>query len=251
MSTVFNFIFWLTITLLVGLILRLFVLAIYHVPTPSMEPTIMTRDWILALKPLLPSQKVPERRGVWLFRKPNVAQGEPDVMVKRLIGISGDTVSITNGTISVNEEEIANVIPQDGMVSINTFFYPNIIIFPNDTTKVKWTGLNFGPLWVPSKGSTIILNEENKVLYRKVIMQESPEIRIDSGGCFWENGTKVKEYTFMENYYFACGDYIFVSNDSRHWGFIPESHLLSNAKLVLLSSDLKMTLNGSFFKKIQ
>ncbi|HKK09200.1 MAG TPA: signal peptidase I, partial [Bacteroidales bacterium] len=41
-------------------------------------------------------------------------------------------------------------------------------IFPHDTA-YKWNVDNFGPLWIPKKGSTIKLNQQNIVLYKRAI----------------------------------------------------------------------------------
>ena len=41
-------------------------------------------------------------------------------------------------------------------------------VFPYDKVH-KWTEDNFGPLWVPAKGASLILTPENYTLYERVI----------------------------------------------------------------------------------
>ena len=69
-------------------------------------------------------------------------------------------------------------------------------------------------IYIPRKGETILLTEELYYLYKKIIDSEGSYDDLDS--C----------YTFLNNYYFACGDNILKSIDSRHWGFIPESFII-------------------------
>jgi signal peptidase I len=45
---------------------------------------------------------------------------------------------------------------------------PNMAIFPNNAT-YEWTEDNFGPLWIPAKGSTIELNSDTWPYYERVI----------------------------------------------------------------------------------
>ena len=61
------------------------------------------------------------------------------------------------------------------------------------------------------------------------------------------NNEEIKEYKFIQNYYFMMGDNRHNSEDSRFWGFVPEDHVLGEASFIWLSIDK----NESFFKKIR
>lgn len=42
----------------------------------------------------------------------------------------------------------------------------------------------------------------------------------------------VKEYIFKKNYYFAAGDNVMNSGDSRYWGLVPEEFIVGVAVCV-------------------
>lgn len=115
--------------------------------------------------------------------------------------------------------------------------------YPDDGTTLfpfegnfPWTRDFYGPLWIPKKGETIALTEENLPLYRRII-----EI--------YEKGDVSKalaegRYTFAQDYYFMMGDNRHNSLDSRYWGFVPEDHIVGRPSLVWLS-----TRSGAKFPK--
>lgn len=76
------------------------------------------------------------------------------------------------------------------------------------------------PVIVPYKGYRIPLNDSTTSLYRKLILYETD----DWNYC---NNIDKTYYTFQGNYFFAIGDNQSSSYDSRHWGFIPESFIIS------------------------
>lgn len=54
------------------------------------------------------------------------------------------------------------------------------MIFPNDAS-FSWTEDYFGPLWVPSRGSTVTLTTENLPLYRRIIeVYEGNSLMVDA-----------------------------------------------------------------------
>jgi signal peptidase I len=96
-----------------------------------------------------------------------------------------------------------------------------------------WTLDHFGPLIVPQKGLRIRLDSAGFAIYGSVIHDFE-----DSSICWLEQsanigGKPVKDYQFRMNYYFVCGDNWHNSSDSRHWGFLPESHLIGRAVMVI------------------
>lgn len=99
------------IAIFLALVVRTFILTGYKVPTSSMAPTLLPGDFIFAYR--LPygvkipfsntklAMNLPERGDVVVFSYPE----QPRVSyVKRVIGLPGDRIQITNGKLSLNGE---------------------------------------------------------------------------------------------------------------------------------------------------
>ncbi len=126
------------------------------------------------------------------------------------------------------------------VISVSQYEYPeneyNYQIFPHDSL-YKWTLDNFGPLWMPSAGTTIALTLQNLPLYRRIIEgYEGNSVKVQ-GGQISINGEPVQEYTFKQGYYFMIGDNRHSSSDCRFWGYVPEDHILGKPKFIWLSLD--------------
>ena len=117
--------------------------------------------------------------------------------------------------------------------------YPDsyLTIFPFDRD-YHWTRDCFGPLWVPSKGSTVQLDTRNLPLYERIISSyEKNDLKVTPDGKIFINGEEATTYTFKQDYYFMMGDNRHNSLDSRYWGFVPEDHIVGRPAMIWFSSD--------------
>ena len=111
----------------------------------------------------------------------------------------------------------------------------------------KWTRDNFGPLWIPSKGTEVEINLENLPLYSRIISTyEGHELQVENDKIFID-GIETHSYKFEQDYFFMMGDNRHNSLDSRYWGFVPEDHIVGKPSFIWFSSDQ----NKSFPRNIR
>ena len=96
---------------------------------------------------------------------------------------------------------------------------------------------DYGPIVVPRRGATVILDDAAWPLYREVITRYEGVTAQRVAGGFEIAGALTNQYTFQQDYFFVMGDNRDDSADSRSWGFVPASHLVGKAVLIYFSWD--------------
>ncbi len=99
-SEAFSWIKTIVLAVLLAFAINKFIIVNATVPTGSMENTIMPADRIVALRTSYYFGE-PERGDVVVFRYPD---NEEVLYVKRVIGLPGETVTVRNGKVYINDE---------------------------------------------------------------------------------------------------------------------------------------------------
>jgi signal peptidase I len=97
------------VALVVAFLLRTFVIATYSIPSGSMEPTLQVGDRIVVNKLSYDLHGV-DRGNIIVFSTPPKEEcaGPPVAnLVKRVIGLPGETISLSGGNVFINGRMIA------------------------------------------------------------------------------------------------------------------------------------------------
>lgn len=240
----------------------------YHITSPSMRNTLFEGDFVLVKKssyqlktpdkfPFTPFKiprirllkfHKPERNDVIVFRM-NEFLADSSVsgydLVKRIIGLPGETIQLKDKSVYINDEEINN--PSTVTYNLNSPFFYNRAeqkFYPfNDKS---WKINNYGPVKVPQSGDTIQINPKNISIWQPIINYESGKKLINvEGTVITYKGKPITEYIIQKDYYFVLGDNRFESVDSRFFGFVPEDEIIGKVWMIYWSVNPKM--NAGFW----
>ena len=96
----------LVVAVVAALLLRAFVVQPYYIPSGSMEPTLNVGDKVLVNKLSYDFHSV-HRGDIIVFKKPanDYSPGIKD-LIKRVIGMPGETISASGGHITINGNQL-------------------------------------------------------------------------------------------------------------------------------------------------
>ena len=209
--------------LILAILIRSLIIQPFHIPSSSMEPTLLVGDRIFVSKitygyskhsfPFSPNfsskrffSKKPKRGDLVVFKTP--ADNRTDY-IKRLIGLPGDEIQFINGELFINQKRVMRkkidevLLIRCGNFTLETITYEETL--PNGV--------------------------KHKVSYKKKGTLQNTKI-----------------YKVPNNQYFLMGDNRDCSKDSRYLeevGYVNILNLVGKAKIIFFSNDTK---KGSLFK---
>ena len=177
----------------------------------SMYNTLKDGDLILIKK-----TDFVELNNLIVFKKNSV------VYVKRCVCMPGCTLHIINNVVFCNNIKNLSVNFEDSIADPRN----NVMIY--EQYGINWHFGKFGPLYIPKKEQSIFLSYKNIDIYKNVIMEEQNiHNNIDWEKFLYEN--KSKYYKFLHNYYFALGDNMHHSDDSRIFGLVRQDEMIGKS----------------------
>jgi signal peptidase I len=205
-----------------------------------MEKTILSGDFLLVNKLVygatmprnllflklrlqgwrFPGIRAPRRGDVVEFFPPDERDGSSPGFrrsyVKRIIGLPGELVAIRGGVVTVNERQVQE---------------------PETASERLTAPQDFAPVRVPRKGDRIVLRQDAIEEWEPIVRCDGHTVVESPGGELRIDGRPQTVYEVSQDYYFALGDNITNSSDSREWGFLPFDHIVGIASLVYWSAD--------------
>lgn len=186
------------------ILLRVFFFSIYTVNQNSMNNTYDNGDHVLLIKNLYNIN----------FNDILIFNREDENLIKRCIGLPGDSIKIFNENIFINSHVITN--PKNARINtlpIKDIFLESLIY---QSYGSNWNPNNFEYYLIPKKGTKIILNDKNLELYENLIKQDNNNIDIKNQSF----------YVFKNDYFYLIGDNRNASIDSRFFGPIKSSEII-------------------------
>ncbi|MEM1245573.1 MAG: signal peptidase I [Acidobacteriota bacterium] len=146
-------------TAIAALFVQTWLLKAFVVPSDSMEPTLLPGDLLLVNRFIhrspggLAMQRQIQRGDVILFRLPGDAE---KILVKRCVGVGGDTIELRDKDLLVNGEPMLNFQA--------VFRDPNTYPSSRFVEQRLRDRDNFGPLTVP-EGALFVLGDNRDLSY--------------------------------------------------------------------------------------
>ena len=189
------------------LFIRTFLVEAFRIPSGSMEPTLLIGDFLFVNKAVygphipftsinLPGYDEPKRGSIAIYKSPDDRDGNP-IVVKRLVGVPGDTLYMRNGLLYANgmaqrQGYGAVVDPQAGSEASPDFDWQKRVALKQSRfgpAPAQPTHDNWGPLVVPPA------------------------------------------------HFFSLGDNRYNSKDARYYGFVPRENIRGRPMFIYMSVD--------------
>ena len=122
-SAVKEFLMIFVMAAILAIFLKSFIVDSRVIPSSSMVPTIQIGDRVVLNKLAYLGDAEPQRGDIVVF-KPNASTGSEFDMIKRVIGLPGDTVEINNGYVYINGEPLE----EDYLAEAPRYYFEEITV---------------------------------------------------------------------------------------------------------------------------
>ena len=208
----------LSFALIIAILIRSLLFQPFYIPSSSMEPTLLVGDRIFVSKytygyskhsfPFSPNfsnkrffSKKPKRGDLVVFKTPSDNRTD---YIKRLIGVSGDTIQFINGDLFINEKQVV----REKIKHTEPIRCGNSILDTNSFIETLPNGI------------------KHLVVYKKKGSLQN-----------------TKKFKVPAKHFFLLGDNRDCSKDSRYLssvGYVSNINLVGNAKIIFFSNDTKI-----------
>lgn len=122
----FDWIETIVVALILALIIRAFFIQVFFIPSGSMEPTLDINDRIVVNKYIY-FFRDPKREEIMVFRQVAPEDTPKKDLIKRVIGLPGETLEIKEGKIYINSKKLE----EDHPVNIDFSDFGPVVIPSN------------------------------------------------------------------------------------------------------------------------
>ena len=194
------------------LVIRTLFIEAYRIPSGSMIPTLLVGDWLFVNKLVygptipftnshLPGYSQPKRGDVVVFVSPPQADQPEDpqpTLVKRLVGMPGDTLYMRGGLLYVN-----------GLPQRQAFAASTNHVDPSE-----------------ANSTSDLFSWQHRIELKNTRFGSAPEVAThDTWGPL----------LIPAGHYFMMGDNRYCSKDSRYWGVVPRDNVRGKPLIVYYS----------------
>jgi signal peptidase I len=138
--------------LAVALLIKTFLFQAFYIPSDSMVPTLQVGDRVLVNKVSYDLHDV-NRGDLVVFSRPPNTPGSADDLIKRVIGLPGDEISLVGDTITINGQSLVEPYLPDEVVTccLTPITVPEGHVFVmGDNRGDSYDSRRFGPIPVSS-----------------------------------------------------------------------------------------------------
>lgn len=257
------------LALLITVLVRFFALESFRISSSSMEAAILNGDFLIVNKTSFLT--TPQRNSVQLFNSPLVRDTANEVVfLSRCIGIPGDTLELKDNELSINGKVVPKSpgtlvryqlkdgiektilrqldrlhIPVREPEKIDSVFFISLtpfeeyrlreelpVVFNERIIAEKTENYK---LAVPRKNRAYRLDAGSLMACKEIILAETEGKAVFRNGKLFLDGREASFFFFKHDYYWMLSDNTTDGIDSRHLGFIPDSHIIGQALFIWMS----------------